>query len=1521
VGLGREVGDAYISVHGDLSDFRKDLDRAGGYAAEQAAMANADKFSEAWDKRITEDVNDRWGKIVDAMYSDKALDWNKLVGTFDPAGNLDEAERKISAFTEDMAKQGKLTTDQQEGFNRALSSTLDTMRERQRLDAENLAAQEKMNAAQSEAITENERWARTFDGIRSNDAIAKTESDFRKLSTAMNDADVGRFVNGFAGFDEARARVVAVTDAMIEQGRMSRDNQLSIIDDIHKHISAEEELQRATAATTAEVERAKLEQERYNKSLDGMMDASKVAAMETQFRKLSDAMASGDWSKITKGAEDMGKLRQSITDSTLEMNRLGRITDQEFLRINTAFAQATKGSEGLAVSLSGSLGRSMGVALGNSDFLQKGLGNLSGTLGAVLAASKGLQEHLGGFVGMNIYGDLIEEGLNFIHNLDGISVAAARTTAQLSIKASAIGDSFAGIVTIVKDLGDSIGQVGLLLPAFATGLGIMAFIGLGALQGVMKQYKNQIQAFREDLAKQINIGLDPAMDRFQNQTLPALRQGMNDTAAAMGRLFGTVLDAVTTSARTNDITLMFKRMNDAMDKSHAGVTALVDAWIVLGRTGTAYFDRFATGFNTMSVKFDDFISKSAANGNLTKWIDAGIQGFKDMGRAIDGTLGIFNAIDDAARAAGSGGLAVFADRLQGAAAIMQSPGFQKSLTEVFAGMADVVSKVGTSIRDLGPAVASITPFIKASLSDVGTAAATLIGYVGKVLQDPAIHLSMLNFTGAMVTAVGKLAPAVAPFTFSLANAMNLLSEVLVNVAEIGSSLVVNITPIFDRMSLKLQTLVDPLKNSALNIINTLTPVVATLSDVFVIPLIGAVRDKLLPAFDDFVKQFGPFADKVIRDLAPVFFTLFDSVLPNLIRLCGELLGPLGKVVDLLSPILVTTMTNLGTALSNMADAVKVLKGELPITELSIFKAFEPAKVQSDLEAQRQSVADNMSGRGNTTSWGKIISDLFWGVAPEVFWAEVWSKLGFNDAGAKKWDDSVGKWLEGARSGISDLLDAQGGNIDKMNASVNKWFDDILFKPIRDGWDSAMKSIDDWWKGVKKSFQEWMSGLLNMDTVPKGGGSISGGAGGKGSSIGSKIETAWNMDDMSFMDRFKAAVGKKWDEFWASVGEKLASWGAAITTGWDGFWDGLGTKVSETWNSALLWIQTKAGEIKTGIDTWAAQVKLNWDTFWDGVGAKISETWNFAVLWVQTKAAEIKANIDGFITGVRTNWTSFWDGIGTKVTLTWNFVTGWIAAKVGEIQGSIGGFIGQVGANWNSFWDSVGSKVSQAWEGIKSGVSGGIDQVLQFFRDLPQNIINAIGDIWSRMKGVGNDIASGLQKGISDGWSWVTNAASSLAQSAVDAAKAALDSHSPSMVFHRIGLDTGLGMANGTDASRGIVMAAAAALATSAVDTVTGYFAKSQMYIAGTEAALGLAAGLKDNKSAVIDAFGALLPADTSVAVGASGFGTAAAAAAAPAKATYITVAAGAIPVTTPTKDPALVAAKVLDGLASTISTF
>lgn len=1614
MGLGREVADAYISVHGDLSPFRRDLSKANK-DIEKAAKNDADKYADAWGKRLERQTKDRWNAIVDTMYGQKKIDVNRLIEHFDPT-DLDHAKEEINKFLLDMSRNQHLIGQDYKDTKKALNDAIDGMKERNKLEAEhqqmllgNSMAQDANNKLFAEANKENERWARTMDGMRKNNAIANMEGDFKRLAQVMTTADMGKFAKSFDSLTHAKNRVQQVTDAMQQQGRMS-DEQARMM---HAHM--DEFMRDETAKSKAmkdaldETNRLRKAQDDYNNSLRGMSRNNHFAELENDFRSLARAMDNNDWSHFARGAKDIDQMRQKIKDTAFLMHGLGRMTDSQLSlvrdragEVTHAFSQAERGTNLFA-------------AAGE---------RLRGTFARIGPMLNGTREHLQGFAGLNVFGDMIREGLDFIHNLDRIAVSASNTALKLGSIASIGGSALGSLTVILQDLGQSLSGFSALLPAFATGFGFMAYVGMTALQGMASKYKKELKAWKEDMFAELNKGLQPAMDRFSNVMLPTLQKNLKGVAAAEGRLFGAILDGITKSTGPKDMDLMFKRMNDAMDKSHIGVKAFIDAWARLGLVGSKYFGRFADWINKLGTSFDKFITKAQKSGQIDKWIEKGIKGFKDLGRTIDGTMGIFNAIADAARKAGSGGLSSFADKLQNIAKAMQEAGFQKTLVTMFEGMRGATEKVGIAIGNLGPAVASVMPSIKTALLNIGDVASGVIGYIGQILSSPAVQTGIENFTNGMKTAMEHLAPAIKPFSDSLGNAMTLLGNVLVSVADIATAFTVVLGPVLDDMSRKIQTLLKPLSDMAVNAVKALKPVADAVDTYIVGPLADAMKNNIIPSVNDFLGKAGPFMAKVVTDLGPAFKDLVNNALPKAVQFAGELLDPLGKVFGLFTPLLATTITNVGNAFGSLASAMRIAKGEARAEDWNnLFGGLDPAKIQKQADAAGKQVVDSLNGRGTSKSWGQILSDAFWGVPPDVLWSEVYGKIGPNEKNAAKWDATVGKWLEGARSGIADVFrgSREHGGIDEqvnnwfrdnvmkpwqtgvdsigkgrwgatdqgaqnwdntvgkflegarsgiadvfrgsrekggLDETVNKWFDEHFFKPIKKGWDDMWKGLGDWWKDRKKDFQDFMSGLLGFDTHPGKdakitGSGMGGGAGGKGSGVSGTMDPAMfglpttegvnsyftqlGTDIRTGLTNALNGVGEvfgisdmagKWDAFWADpVGSTQRAWeqigmwvsqgytniSTGITTWfdglgpqWDGFWTGIGDTISRVWTGITTWVSTQVTNISTGIQTWIAGLGPAWNGFWGGIGDTVNRIWTNITTWISTQVNNIRNGINGFVSGVSAQWNGFWGGVGDTVNRVWGQITSWIAGQVGNIRGNINGFISGVTGAWNSFWGGLPGFVQRAWSNITTGVTTGINTVVGWVQGLPGKISGALSGLGNLLLDAGGSIMGGLQRGLEGAWKGVQDFVGGVAQWIAD--------HKGPISYDRTLLvPAGEAIMGGFNASLQNKFGDVMDFISSIADTMAGVFAHSKMFVMGADAALGLASGFASGKTSIAAAVGSLTP-DVSLAANLSGAYGSGVGGPTPTK--IVNVAAGAITVTTPTKSPELVASKTIDALVS-----
>jgi hypothetical protein len=1496
VGLGREVADAYISVHGDLKEFRKDLGKA---MAEGEALGQefADSLSKGFADRGFADIQSKWASITDALVSDNADVWDRMFGKFDTS-DLDAAHEKIIDFMKDMEVAGKLTAEQnkvtaaqidkaikaaqQQQFvekdlaaerARATAAHQAELKEIARLEEamsegekkaakirtrlledairENQAWNDRRKKTMEEAIAENERWARTFEGMTKNTAIKDLESDFRKLADAMVHNDMHSFAKTF---DEdwlaLRDRVMAVTDAMSAQGRLTEENRRKIHDAIDEHIAMEDDLRRATARTTSEVAYAKIAQDRYNKSLEGMIESSRVQRLERDFRNLSDAIDSGNWDKVARGHQNMDTFRFAVRGTAEEMRRLGRISDGAFSTV-----LSTIDALDINFKKSASSSKDLGFSLGKNNALLSVMG-------------KGVENVVGklkGMAGFNVVGDVFREGGEFIQNLDRNAVKIAKIATAAGGLVSVIGSSIGGIATIANDLAKAAGGLSILGPGFLTGAGI----GIGVLVTAFKDMKTVLK----DLGPQFSRLQDSISAKFWEQAqkpirelvknlFPTLEKQLGNTAASMGKLTGAFADAFKNAATPERVTGMFERMNRAIDILQGAMAPLTRAFVTLGDTGSKYFGRFASWIVKVSEQFDAFIQKSADNGDLDKWVERGIQGLKDLGSVISSTTRMFGSISDAARAAGSKGLAGFAENMRNIASFMESPRFQKALTGVFEGFYATLGGIKEGLKAVGRGMEAFVPSFQRISGSLGQVFETLGLYIEKFLTNKTLQDGVEKFFAGINTALTNLSPAITPMADSLGQLFSLMADVLPNVTTIIAKIATTWGPTFDRMLESIKPLIKPVTDLALVFIEKMGPVFDTFVKEVLPPLVDLFA-ALLPWIELLVKLLTPALIEILRQ-AGVFFKTMADGLKDFNTHAGPALDWLGKIADKVKDVKFPQEVDLGG----------LGAGKFAAKLAIAFAQSEPAiatAVGTFLNKTTKGIQESLK---NGINFGGMIGDLFNPATMPQTITDI-------TADVILWAKGVG---EGIEKGFKGLVEA-------AKAVFTNLYNDI-----------------------KKEFQKFMASLLGLpvSSGDKAEVSIGGGAGGVSKSPTGTLDPAMLGlgKPEGMFDNLLIGVGVELAKFFSSVDTTITLLGAAQKIGWDNLWSGMSGSAETSMASSDTSVTTHTGTMSTNLATFIATNAPAWAAFFTQSQTDANTNMAANAVTVASKTGEMGTSIGSFIGSSGPAWATLFTTMAATVATKFGEMRTNTATGLATIASTIVTGTQNSSRNMASGFVQIAAEVGKGWAAMTRKSESGSDDNTGVARSLPGKMVAAMGWLYGKFSPLGQDAMDGFKAGIESRAQSIASAAAAVVGAAILAAKAAQNSNSPSKVFMGLGRDGGDGYALGLDKSESRVIAAAGAMAAIAVDTVTDQFAKSKMYSAGVTAAMGLAAGLKDSRSTISSAMGELLP-DLSGTLNVGGVG-----APTPVAGKTVIIETLNMPVTTPAKNPETVASMVIDELVS-----
>lgn len=171
-------------------------------------------------------------------------------------------------------------------------------------------------------------------------------------------------------------------------------------------------------------------------------------------------------------------------------------------------------------------------------------------------------------------------------------------------------------------------------------------------------------------------------------------------------------------------------------------------------------------------------------------------------------------------------------------------------------------------------------------------------------------------------------------------------------------------------------------------------------------------------------------------------------------------------------------------------------------------------------------------------------------------------------------------------------------------------------------------------------------------------------------------------------------------------------------------------------------------------------------------------------------------------------------IGIIVRIVGNLISNFLNALAGNI-----GRVAHAGANVIiAFLNAISREIPRL-------ADAGARAVIRLVNGMAASIRNNSRAMGAAGGNLASAMISGMVSGIYAGVSQVVTAAWNMAKDALAAAKRALDSHSPSKEFEKLGHFSGMGMANGLVRSSGLVQSAARTMAGSALVAVKNSMGK------------------------------------------------------------------------------------------------
>lgn len=970
-----------------------------------------------------------------------------------------------------------------------------------------------------------------------------------------------------------------------------------------------------------------------------------------------------------------------------------------------------------------------------------------------------------GIGGLNVLGDAFRDGSNFITKIDTMMVKTAQLSLLILGISSAITSIVGNLMVASSDL-LKIGNLGWLAPGFLTGTAIALTITGVALADMGKRLKD-LQPRMERLKQSIRDTFwaeaeKPIRSMFEN-IYPRLfaPDDTKNTSAEMGKFVGEIAASIERNLPPGLLEKMFLRMNEAIAVSRDAINPLMHAFITMGEIGTRFMGRFATWIVKISTQFDNFVTKSAGNGDMVRWIESGIQSLKDLGSLTRGTYRILSEVTDAFRKSGAKGLGEWADDFNAAADAMARPEFKEPLAAFFRSMREGSDGLVDMLRNMGPGVASfvVGPLNRAmvAVAEIFRTAGT---YISEVLDNPKFQQGFSKMFEGFLQGFENLAPAVKPMADSLGGVMVLLGRISGAVGDLLATFTVMWGPQFDRLGEQIETLIDPLSLSLRQAIVNLTPLLDSFITKVATPLVAVIRDNLLPLFDQ------------VARLLPAISPLFDSIG----RVFEQGLGPLiDSITDALKR---TNYEDVEDIFRTIGEIIEVTLIPLLGILKESFDGMSAKNIKDELESVKtlletiKGIIDTVTGLLSKLDWGQeggrsdSIDKYYQDKYQEALGNAKPREPGWF---SKFWDGLTGKDL--AKDLEENINKGVDGGLEKSEGGFKKWLKGLfggteIERQLKEGTDYTPKIRG----GGTKFSRVYIEELTALQQLHKDWDTFWGAAQVKWDIMGDSFAQTWAdistnaaikwLEIKAGFTTWLADLRLGWDEFWLGVATYaitkweeiklgIATWMAGIKVSWDEFWTGVGIKAFETWNEIKTWIDTKAAEITLSIAQFIADTKANWDEFWLGVALTVITKWNEIKTWIDTKATEIAVAIEKFITDTKTNWDTAWTEMALKVVTKWNEIKTAITTKYNEILQGIKTWLDDTKSNISNAWQHVKATTSRAWEQVVEAIRTEIDNAITWVKELPQRAVRALSGSDQDLRGSGQSLISGFISGMND----------------------------------------------------------------------------------------------------------------------------------------------------------------------------
>lgn len=208
--------------------------------------------------------------------------------------------------------------------------------------------------------------------------------------------------------------------------------------------------------------------------------------------------------------------------------------------------------------------------------------------------------------------------------------------------------------------------------------------------------------------------------------------------------------------------------------------------------------------------------------------------------------------------------------------------------------------------------------------------------------------------------------------------------------------------------------------------------------------------------------------------------------------------------------------------------------------------------------------------------------------------------------------------------------------------------------------------------------------------------------------------------------------------------------------------------------------------------------------WDTIKSTILSKWNDLKSWWSGTAIPAIQTVPSKVGDIISSIANWFSGLPEKIGYALGFAVGKIGEWIGNMVVTVTTEVPKIISSVVKFFEELPGKIWTAILKALDTISEWREQMIAFVVvEIPKIISSIVGEfkkLPDELRKLGKFIWDGLINGLKDAYSTVTNGIKSFTDGFINGFKDALEIHSPSQVFHQIGVYIDQGLANGITAA-------------------------------------------------------------------------------------------------------------------------